>query len=125
MVPDDLHTRTSFFYLLAVAGSAFGGVLGLLFSQIGTRGGQTPWRWIFIMEGILTCVIGLLGYIFMVDFPDQAHKAWGFLTEKERDFILRRINRDRYDAIKLDFTWKRLFTPALDFKVWCFALAFL
>ncbi|KFY47551.1 hypothetical protein V496_10589 [Pseudogymnoascus sp. VKM F-4515 (FW-2607)] len=120
----DLHKRTSFFYLVAVAGSAFGGVLGLLFSLMGSLGSQAGWRWIFIMESLLTIVVGVLGYIFMVDFPENAHKAWGFLREKEKDFIIRRINRDRLDAEKPQFTFKRLFTPALDWKVWGFALCF-
>lgn len=77
------------------------------------------------IPGLLTIVVGVLGYIFMVDFPENAHKAWGFLSEKEKDFIIRRINRDRLDAEKPQFTFKRLFTPALDWKVWGFALCFL
>lgn len=83
------------------------------------------WRWIFIMEGIITCLIGLTGYILMVDFPEQAHKAWGFLTEKESKYIVRRINRDRQDAELQSFSFRRFLKPALDIKVWGFAMLFL
>lgn len=77
------------------------------------------------MEGLLTILIGVLGYIFMVDFPEEAHKARRFLSEKEKDFVLRHINRDRADAETPNFSLKRLFAAALDWKVWAFALCFL
>lgn len=86
----DLAKRNSVFYLIGVLGSALGGVLALLLSQMQGLANYGAWRWIFIMEGmyhklfscpaltklgIITCLIGLLGFIYMVDFPDQAHKA--------------------------------------------------
>ncbi|KAK6378855.1 hypothetical protein LTS17_006558 [Exophiala oligosperma] len=120
----DLHKRVSTFYLIAVLGSAFGGVLGLLFSQMGGLGGEAAWRWIFIMEGLLTIIIGVLGYAFMINFPEESHKAWGFLSVKEKDFVIRHINRDRADAETPNFSWKRLFSAALDWKIWSFGLLF-
>ncbi|KAJ4365837.1 hypothetical protein N0V83_008458 [Neocucurbitaria cava] len=120
----DLHKRTSIFYLIGVLGSAFGGVLGLAFSQMKGQAGYNGWRWIFIMEGIITCIIGLLGFIFMVDFPESSHKAWKFLTEKEAQFVVRRINRDRQDGEPETFTWGKFLKPALDIKIWGFALLF-
>ena len=61
----------------------------------------------------------------MVDFPDKAYKSWRFLNEKECAFIVRRINRDRADGDAEPFTLKRFLTPALDLKVWGFAMIFL
>lgn len=121
----DLHKRTSIFYLIGVLGSAFGGVLGLAFSQMKGLADYNGWRWIFIMEGILTSFIGLLGYIFMVDFPESAHKSWRFLSEKESQFVIRRINRDRQDGEPENFAMRKFLRPALDLKVWAFALLFL
>lgn len=63
--------------------------------------------------------------IFLVDFPDRAHKSWRFLSEKESSFIVRRINRDRSDADEEPFNLKRFLTPALDMKIWGFAMIFL
>lgn len=83
------------------------------------------WRWLFIMEGIITCLIGIAGFIFTVDFPEKAHKAWGFLTEREGAFIIRRLNRDRQDAEPGTFSLRKFLSPAKDWKVWSFALLFL
>ena len=32
-------------------------------------GGIAGWRWIFILQGLITCLLGLAGYILIVDFP--------------------------------------------------------
>ena len=125
LVTDDMHKRFAIWYLIGVLGSAFGGIFALLFTQMGGLAGYGAWRWIFIMEGIITCLIGILGYIFMVDFPERAHTARRFLTKDEADYILRRINRDRQDAEGEKFSWTKFLTPALDFKVWVFALMYL
>jgi hypothetical protein len=73
--------------------SAFSGILSYGFMQMNTLGsgdrlgqaygptaanptapsGRLPgiagWRWIFIMQGILTCVVALIGFVTIVDFP--------------------------------------------------------
>lgn len=73
----------------------------------------------------ITGVIGILTLIFLVDFPDRAHKSWKFLSEKECAFIVRRINRDRSDGDNEPFNLKKFLLPALDLKIWGFAVIFL
>jgi hypothetical protein len=73
----------------------------------------------------LTFIVGLLCLIFVVDFPDKGHHAWGFLTEKECAFIIRRLNRDRADANPEPFSLTKFLSPALDPKIWGFGLIFL
>lgn len=123
---DDLYKRTSVFYLIGVLGSAAGGALGYAFSRMAGLANYDGWKWIFIMEGLLTCLVGLSGYVFLVNFPDQAHKAWAFLTEPETAFILRRIDRDRQDAEPEKFSFRRfVLLPASDLKIWGFAMLFM
>ncbi|KAL9599311.1 MAG: hypothetical protein Q9219_003938 [cf. Caloplaca sp. 3 TL-2023] len=71
---------------------------------------------------VLTYVVAFLAAFALVDFPDKADQSWRFLNTDERDFIIRRINRDRDDALPEPFTMKRFFKPALDIKLWIFAL---
>jgi hypothetical protein len=63
------------------------------------KAGLNGWRWIFILEGIVTCLIGIIGYFFIVNFPDDAHKNWNFLDKRETRFVLARVNADRGDAV--------------------------
>ncbi|EAW13422.1 putative phthalate transporter [Aspergillus clavatus NRRL 1] len=110
--------------LIGCVASAAAGILAFGLSHMSGIQGLGGWRWIFIMEGVITGVIGILTLLLLVDFPDRAHKSWRFLSEKECAFIVRRINRDRSDADNEPFTMKRFLTPALDLKIWGFALIF-
>jgi len=73
----------------------------------------------------ITAAIGILTLLFLVDFPDRAHKSWKFLSEKECAFIMRRINRDRSDGDAEAFELKKFIAPSWDPKIWGFALIFL
>ena len=76
---------------------------------------------------MVTCLIGVAGYVFVVDFPDRAisKKHWGFLTNNEISFIIRRINVDRNDADGVPWNLKAWASSALDLKIWGFALLLL
>ncbi|KAE8345038.1 hypothetical protein BDV24DRAFT_171001 [Aspergillus arachidicola] len=120
----DVQKRFSFFYLFGCVASALAGALAYGLMQMDGIHGISGWSWIFIMEGVITGLIGILTLLFLVDFPDRAHKSWKFLSEKECAFIMRRINRDRSDGDAEPFAMKKFLAPALDPKIWGFALIF-
>lgn len=124
-LPDDVHKRYSSFYLISTVGASLTGVLAYGISQMGGLGGLQAWQWIFVIEGLLTCVIAVIGYMLLVNFPQDAHKARHFLSQREIEFVLQQIDRDRRDAKEEPFTWSAFLRPALDLKVWGFALIFL
>lgn len=72
----------------------------------------------------ITVLVAVVLYIFLVPFADQAAGTWRFLTPKECAFMVRRIDKDRKDAILEGFTWGKFLRPALDIKLWCYALMF-
>ena len=120
----DVQKRYSVFYLIGAAASAFAGILAFGLMQMNGLAGITGWRWIFIMEGVISCLIALLGAWLLVDFPEEAHKCWRFLSADECAFIIRRVNKDRGDALPEPFTFSRFLRPALDLKIWGFAVIF-
>ncbi|KAL4867619.1 hypothetical protein BDV12DRAFT_171025 [Aspergillus spectabilis] len=120
----DVQKRFSIFYLIGCVASALAGILAFGLMQLDGSQGLAGWRWIFILEGVITGAIGILAIIFLVDFPDRAHNSWRFLSEKECAFVIRRINRDRSDGNAEPFTMKRFLKPALDLKIWGFAMIF-
>ena len=92
----DVQKRYSIFYLIGCLASACSGILAYGIMQMNGVAGYRGWRWIFIIEGIITCLLGAAGYFLLVDFPDRAHKtAWKFLSEKECQFVIRMINKVR------------------------------
>jgi sugar phosphate permease len=59
---------------------AFSGLLAYAIVKMNCVGGYAGWRWIFILEGILTVVVALLSFFLVHDFPETAK----FLTSEER-----------------------------------------
>ncbi|KAI4232785.1 MAG: hypothetical protein LQ349_004789 [Xanthoria aureola] len=117
----DVGKRYCAFYVVGCLALAFGGILAYGLMQMDGLHGMRGWRWIFIMEGVFTCLCSFFAYFLLVDFPDKADQSWRFLNRDERDFIVRRINKDRDDAIPEKFTLARFLRPALDIKIWILA----
>jgi MFS family permease len=118
----DIGKRYSVFYILGSLASACAGMLAYGLMQLNGREGLTGWRWIFIIEGALTCFLGICAYWLLVDFPDKAHTSWNFLTEREAKFIINRVDRDRGDAKPEPWNTAKFFKGGLDIKVWGYAL---
>ncbi|KAJ5679634.1 phthalate transporter [Penicillium macrosclerotiorum] len=121
----DVHKRYSSFYLISTVGASLSGVLAYGFMQMDGLGGLNAWEWIFVMEGLLTCVLAIIGYVLIISFPQDAHNAHNFLSRREIDFVLQRINQDRHDVEDEPFSASAFLKPALEWKVWGFALIFL
>lgn len=53
-------------------------------------GGYSGWRWIFIIEGLITVVAALIANPFVPDWPEHAK----FLNAEERSLLGRRLAAD-------------------------------
>lgn len=118
----DIGKRYSVFYILGSLASACAGILAYGIMQLKGRQGLNGWRWIFIIEGALTCFLGIVGYWALVDFPDKAHTSFHFLNLRETKFIIDRVNKDRGDAKPEPFTARKFLGAGLDIKIWGFAM---
>ena len=123
----DLQKRYAGYYIIGMVSSAFGGVLSFGLTQMSDVGGLEGWRWIFIIEGIITCLVAALCYLFLLDFPENEHNSRRYLRplrQEELAFIIRRVNRDRADVIAEPFSLRLFLKSSLDFKIWGFGLIF-
>jgi hypothetical protein len=50
--------RMAVFFSAATVAGAFGGLLARAIQQMNNVAGLQPWRWIFILEGIFTFLVG-------------------------------------------------------------------
>ncbi|KAJ5980376.1 hypothetical protein N7481_007674 [Penicillium waksmanii] len=80
--------RLSLIFASASMAGAFSGLLAYLISMMDGIGGLEGWRWIFILEGILTVVAASFSYLLVWDEPATAT----FLTEEEKNIILKALN---------------------------------
>ncbi|CZR47387.1 uncharacterized protein FPRO_08761 [Fusarium proliferatum ET1] len=123
-VRHEVAIRIAFFYLFGNVFGGFGGVLAYGLQQMDGLAGYEGWRWIFIMEGVVTALLGFVGYIFIVDFPENARRTKRFLTAEEVDIMVSRIDADRGDAHSTEFSLRPYLENALDWKVWILAINF-
>ena len=108
--------RIAMFFSAAALAGAFGGILAYGIAFMDGVGGLGGWRWIFILEGILTFVVGCLAYFFIVNYPDTAK----FLKPAERSFIQKRLHADSDSAEIEGFTWTNVLAAFKDPKVWLY-----
>lgn len=92
--------RLSLFYGQAAVGGALGGIISFfVFKHFPDRHGADPdsesrwhsWQVLFLIEGGLTVIVALLGYVWL---PHSVETAW-FLTPAERRYASTRVLRDR------------------------------
>lgn len=122
----EVQKRFAAFYLLALLASGFSNILAYGLSEMKGIGGLNGWQWIFALEGVITVVLGVLGFIFIIDFPDKATKPnaitrRAFLTEHEARIVINRIQRDRGDAVVDKLTGALIARHLRDWKIWEFA----
>lgn len=115
----ELQTRLALFYTAASLAGAFSGVLAFGIQHMHGVGGLAGWRWIFILEGMITVVAGLSVPFILPDSPDSAN----FLTSAEKTIIKIRLEQDSGTSsgsveTKEKFQWKFLQAAFCDWKIW-------
>ncbi|KAF1809799.1 MFS general substrate transporter [Eremomyces bilateralis CBS 781.70] len=121
-----VQQRIAWFYAVNVVSNGFGNILAYGLIQMEGVGGLRGWRWIFVIEGLITVALAALGYALIVPFPDQVLKSRKpFLNEDEVQMITDRLNRDRSDAEFDEITWPKIKHCLLKWEIWLFALMFM
>lgn len=87
----EAQRRYSFFFSSTTLAGAFGGLLASAIGKMSGKQGYSGWRWIFILEGVLTCVVSLVFFFFLPSFPEDA--KW--LTAEERTYVRARLQVDQ------------------------------
>ncbi|KAL9093512.1 MAG: hypothetical protein Q9165_003907 [Trypethelium subeluteriae] len=112
--------RVSLFFSAASLAGAFGGILAYGIGFMKGVGGYNGWRWIFIIEGLVTVVVSLAAYYFIANYPDNAN----FLREDERAFIHERLKADSDATNHEGFTWANVGSALKDPKCWLYGLVY-
>jgi hypothetical protein len=87
--------------------------------------GREGWRWLFLIEALISFVIGCLSFLFLVPGPTQTRTWWnpkGIFSEREETIIVNRVLRDdpskgdmhNRQALSLGMLWKSL----KDYDLW-------
>ncbi|KAL1634859.1 hypothetical protein SLS58_010488 [Diplodia intermedia] len=118
---DEFLRRYTWFFSAAIAAGAFNGLLATLISKMDGVGNYEGWRWIFIIEGLITVVFSFCSIFWIVPFPEKST----MFTAEEKAVLLTRIVEDggvvRHDKLGP----KRFVKYMLDWKIWLCVLSYL
>ncbi|TAQ83866.1 hypothetical protein B7494_g7813 [Chlorociboria aeruginascens] len=85
-----------------------GNILNYGLNHLDGKGGLAGWRWMFLVQGLIAIVIGFITYLWIVEFPENSHNSFRFLTAEEQDLAKSRIDDDRGDVKAEPFSLKSL-----------------
>ncbi|GFG09752.1 uncharacterized transporter C1002.16c [Aspergillus lentulus] len=86
----EAQKRFSLFFNSSTIAGAFGGLLASGIGKMDGLRGYSGWRWVFIIEGVITCLVAMVCFFIVPGFPEDA--KW--LGEEEREFILSKLADD-------------------------------
>ncbi|KAI0890121.1 MFS general substrate transporter [Annulohypoxylon maeteangense] len=120
----EIQLRQAMFFSAASIAGAFSGLLAFAIAKMDGIGNLEGWRWIFILEGLVTIVIASVAFFVLHDFPETA----SFLTPKEREFVMFRLKyQGQYQGIEVgqmqvaqaeEFEWKYVLDAFKDWQIW-------
>ncbi|CAK7217661.1 hypothetical protein SBRCBS47491_003236 [Sporothrix bragantina] len=117
----ELSIRLSFFWMAMSIADILSAILAYGLLHMRGVADKSGWRWLFLVEGLLTLVIGFLSAVLMPPGPCQT-KSWfrgkdGWFSEKEEKIIVNRVLRE--DPTKSTMHNRQPITPRTLWKSLC------
>jgi sugar phosphate permease len=113
----ELALRIGYLFVSAALAGALGGLLAYGIGYMDGVAGLRGWRWILIIEGLPTFLLGIASWWLLADDPGT---AW-YLDARERRLV--RARRATQMGQMDDFEWEDARAGLGDWKVWAFAAA--
>ncbi|KAF2813634.1 major facilitator superfamily transporter [Mytilinidion resinicola] len=116
--PLEQARRISYLFVASALSGAFGGLLAYGLTSLHGAKGLAGWRWLFLIEGVISMIVGLMA-IFLL--PDNFETAW-WLREDEKVIMRARTgNASLYQGASLSietFDKEEVKYAFQDPKVW-------
>ncbi|KAK8238822.1 MFS general substrate transporter [Phyllosticta capitalensis] len=86
---DELAKRSCIFHTSSSIATMFSGYLMAAVYNLGGKGGYRGWQWLFIVDGIISLPVALLGFIVLPDVPEISKPF--YLKPEELDLAKHRM----------------------------------
>ncbi|KAH7311327.1 major facilitator superfamily domain-containing protein [Stachybotrys elegans] len=111
--------RIGYLFVSAAIGGALGGLLAYGIGHMDGVAGLRGWRWIIIIEGIPTMILGVAVWWWLADSPEDAK----YLTDEERELISLRLQRQiGHTKSSTQMHKKDVYEGLKDWKIWLFCV---
>ncbi|EQB51023.1 major facilitator superfamily transporter [Colletotrichum gloeosporioides Cg-14] len=97
--PLEIAKRTAIFTAVGQAGSMFAGVMmTAVHKSMNGYGGLPGWKWVFLIDGIITLPVAAAGFVCFPDIPEQTKAHLFSLKEDDIKLAIKRLPPKREDA---------------------------
>ncbi|KAK7423496.1 hypothetical protein QQX98_000953 [Neonectria punicea] len=111
--------RVAVLYISIALSGALGGLIAYGIQSMGAQHGLSAWRWLFIIEGAISLVVGAVCWLSL---PTSPETAW-FLNSEEKSTMM--VIKERNNPFKETehFSWKQVAMAITDPLVWLASIA--
>ncbi|KKK20705.1 hypothetical protein AOCH_005468 [Aspergillus ochraceoroseus] len=118
MIPNSL--RIGYLFVSAALAGSIGGLFAYGIGHMDGLAGLRGWRWIIILEGIPTFMLGISIWFWIADTPDTSH----YLTMQEHELINLRMRQQVGHTGSSDQMHKRdVYEGLKACKIWLFCIS--
>lgn len=115
----EIALRVGYLFVSAAISGSVGGLLAYGIGYMDGVAGQRGWRWIMIIEGLPTFVLGIATFWWLADDPESAR----YLTPEEKQLmVVRKQRQSGYSKSADEFSKKDVILGLKDWKTWMFCL---
>lgn len=106
--------RVAFILASATLAGAFGGAVAFGIGHINQARGLSGWRWLFIIEGVPSCVGALFLPFCLPDYPETVN----WLSVQERDLVGQRLRVEGSKGLQKQNWRQDVKATLLDLRLW-------
>ncbi|KAL0940241.1 uncharacterized protein CTRU02_203004 [Colletotrichum truncatum] len=110
----EIATRISILFTANICGTAFAGLIAIGVFEMDQVAGLSGWRWLFIIQGIITFVISVVSAFILPNEPLNTH----WLSEDEKMLAHSRVARDTVEIHENTSTLTGLLEASRDPRLW-------
>lgn len=116
---EEIGKRTAIFTSSGLAGTLFSGIMqGSIHSTLDGAAGLAGWRWLFVINFLITFPVAIYGFLFFPDTPSSTRAK--YLTGEERTLAVERL--PEVDKKRGVLGWSLIKRVVLSWQWWGFVL---
>lgn len=98
--------RVAIYFNGLILSGAFSGLIGTACSYLNNKGHLTGWRWLFILTGIPSVLIGVITFFLLPNSPENA----SFFSKEEREIIVKtlKVSQNKNNSLEASNNLEKL-----------------
>ena len=109
---DERSIRVAMILASATLAGAFGGAIAYGIGHMNQAAGLSAWRWLFIIEGVPSCLSAIAVWFVLPDYPEE------WLKGADRDIALYRLRVEGSKSHHASMTWHDAKATLVDWRLY-------